>query len=95
MESPAGNRMSYARYPLTLVTAKSVHFLNICYSNMEQHYRSEESCVCEIFPEGTDAPARHISDGNRVVFFNDRGNGSSRQRYTFRHTHVRPSVRRP
>ncbi|MFM0498650.1 molybdopterin-containing oxidoreductase family protein [Paraburkholderia caledonica] len=71
IESPAGDPVLYARYPLTLVTTKSMHFLNSCYSNMERHRRSEGPCVLEISTE--DAKARGISNGDQVLVFNDRG----------------------
>ncbi|WP_206956509.1 molybdopterin-containing oxidoreductase family protein [Trinickia acidisoli] len=70
-ESPGGNAQLFARYPLILITKKSSHFLNTCYSNMARHRRSEEPCSIDICRQ--DAEHRGISDGDVVEVFNDRG----------------------
>lgn len=87
-ESLAGNARLAARYPLTLVTAKSaLHFLNSSYANLPRNLRSEGEPVLDLHP--TDAACRGIADGECVSVFNDRGEVQLRVRLGDR---VRPGV---
>jgi anaerobic selenocysteine-containing dehydrogenase len=71
-ESPAGDPVLAARYPLQLVTAKwSLHFLNSQYANLPRHLAAEGAMPVDLAPE--DAAARSIEDGAAVRVFNDRG----------------------
>ena len=61
-----------ARFPLSLVTAKSaLHFLNSSYANMPRQLRAEKEPLAEI--HSLDATERSIVDGDVVRIFNDRG----------------------
>ena len=70
-ESPRGDTQRTARYPLTLITAKSaLHFLNSSYANLPWHLRAEHEPRLEMHPD--DATCRGIADGDTVRVFNDR-----------------------
>jgi anaerobic selenocysteine-containing dehydrogenase len=70
-ESPGGDPDLALRFPLVLITTKSLHFLNSSYVNMPRQRRSEGRPQLEIHPE--DARLRSITDGDTVRVFNDRG----------------------
>ena len=71
-ESPAGDPVLAAIYPLALVTAKGAHhFLNSSYGNVERALRAERTPTVDLHPD--DAAARGVVDGDRVLVFNDRG----------------------
>jgi len=71
-ESHGGDQALRARYPLSLVTAKSaLHFLNSSYANMPRQLRAEKEPLAEI--HSIDATERTIADGDLVRIFNDRG----------------------
>ena len=71
-ESQGGDPVWRARYPLSLVTAKSaLHYLNSSYANMPRQLRAEKEPLAEV--HSIDATARAISDGDFVRVFNDRG----------------------
>jgi anaerobic selenocysteine-containing dehydrogenase len=87
-ESLTGNARLAARYPLTLVTAKSaLHFLNSSYANLPRNLRSEGEPLLDLHP--ADAACRGIADGECVRVFNDRGEVQLRVRLGDR---VRPGV---
>ncbi|MBI4279842.1 MAG: molybdopterin oxidoreductase family protein [Armatimonadetes bacterium] len=78
-ESPAGDPVLAARYPLALIAAKSgLHFLNSTYVNLPRHRRAEGEPLLDLHPE--DAASRGIRDGARVRVFNDRGSVEVRAR---------------
>jgi anaerobic selenocysteine-containing dehydrogenase len=71
-ESAAGDPVLAARYPLSLITAKTAHhFLNSSYANLPRHLKAEREPLLEIHPH--DATPRGIADGDVVRVFNDRG----------------------
>lgn len=86
-ESPAGDPELAARFPLTLITTKSMHFLNSSYVNMRRQRNSEGDPTLELHPE--DARARDIQNGDVVRIFNDRGSYEIEARVTDR---VRPGL---
>lgn len=59
------------KYPLSIISPKSHHFLNSCYANMEQKIKGQGDQFVLI--NAVDAEARGIKDGDRVRVFNDRG----------------------
>lgn len=78
-ESPAGDPEVVARFPLALMTGKSaLHFLNSSYSGTARHLKAEREPLLDIHPE--DAVPRHISEGDLVRVFNDRGEVTLRAR---------------
>lgn len=71
-ESASGDPALLARYPLSLVTAKSaLHFLNSSYANMPRQLRAEKEPLVMI--HFSDAAERAVADGDQVRVFNDRG----------------------
>jgi anaerobic selenocysteine-containing dehydrogenase len=59
-----------ARFPLVLISSPRHYFLNSTFVNIESlRKNAEPECVLH----ATDAARRGISDGARVVVFNDRG----------------------
>ena len=71
-ESPAGDPALAARYPLSLMTAKSaLHFLNSSYANLPRHLKAEREPLLDMHPD--DGAARGITNGDRVRVYNDRG----------------------
>ena len=70
-ESPMGDPDLASRYPLILITTKSLHFLNSSYVNMPRQRGSEGEPRLEIHPN--DAQARKIANGDSVRVFNGRG----------------------
>ena len=87
-ESPAGDAVLAARYPLILMTPKTpLHFLNSSYANLPRHLRAEPEPRLDIHPD--DANSRGIADGDPVRVFNDRGDIQLRARVADR---VRPGV---
>lgn len=78
-ESRDGDPARLARYPLTLVTAKSaVHFLNSSYANLPRQLRAEKEPLADLHT--IDAAARGVTDGDAVRIFNDRGTVQMRAR---------------
>ena len=78
-ESPEGDSPLRARYPLSLLTAKSaLHFLNSSYANLPRQLRAEKEPVADI--HHVDAGTRAIADGDVVRVFNDRGSLTLRAR---------------
>ena len=59
------------RYPLSLLSPKSLAFLNSCYANLPTQARAAGPQHVLIHPE--DAAARNIADGAPVRVFNGRG----------------------
>ena len=87
-ESAAGNPELAARYPLSLVSAKSaLHFLNSSYAGLERHRRAEVEPRLEL--SAVDAARRGLADGELVRVHNDRGSLSVKVRVSDR---VRPGV---
>lgn len=87
-ESPSGDPVLAARFPLLLLTSKSaLHFLNSSYANSPRQLQAEREPELEIHP--ADAAARRIADGETVRVFNDRGTVRLRARVGDR---VRPGV---
>ena len=87
-ESPAGDTVLAARYPLILMTPKTpLHFLNSSYANLPRHLRAEPEPRLDVHPD--DAEARGIADGDPVRVFNNRGAIRLRARVADR---VRPGV---
>ncbi len=86
-EAVGGDEAVLARYPLTLITTKSMQFLNTNYTNMERQRRQEEPCALQV-SEG-DARTRGIVDGDWVRVFNDRGSMNVKARVTDK---VRPGM---
>jgi anaerobic selenocysteine-containing dehydrogenase len=71
-ESPAGDPVLAARYPLALLTAKGAHhFLNSSYANVDRALKAEKAPMLDLHPD--DAAVRGIADGDSVRVFNDRG----------------------
>jgi anaerobic selenocysteine-containing dehydrogenase len=71
-EGPDGDAALRARFPLTLVTAKSaLHFLNSSYANLPRHLAAERRPLLEV--NAHDAAVRGIADGDLVRVWNDRG----------------------
>jgi anaerobic selenocysteine-containing dehydrogenase len=71
-ESPTGDPALAARYPLSLMTAKSaLHFLNSSYANLPRHLKAEREPLLDMHPD--DGTARGIANGDRVRVYNDRG----------------------
>jgi anaerobic selenocysteine-containing dehydrogenase len=71
-ESLAGDLRLAARYPLSLMTAKSaLHFLNSSYANLPRHFKAEREPLLEMHPD--DAAQRGIVDHDLVRVYNDRG----------------------
>ena len=70
-ESVSGDPDLLAKYPLALITTKSLHFLNTSYVNMPRQRKSEREPCLEIHP--TDAGSRGIANGSLVRVSNDRG----------------------
>src|SRR5215510_326479 len=70
-ESALGNPALASKFPLTLITTKSLHFLNASYVNMPRQRHSEREPMLEIHP--ADAQTRSIASGDFVRVFNDRG----------------------
>lgn len=66
---PAGD--NGRRFPLTLITGKSLHFLNSSYAHSSRHVRAEREPLLEIHP--ADAEDRGLKSGDLVRAFNDRG----------------------
>jgi anaerobic selenocysteine-containing dehydrogenase len=86
-ESAAGDPQLASKYPLMLITTKSLHFLNASYVNMPRQRYSEREPLVEIHPD--DAEARNIASGDFVRVFNDRGDFALRGVISDR---VRPGV---
>jgi anaerobic selenocysteine-containing dehydrogenase len=71
-ESPAGDPVLAARFPLLLITAKSaLHFLNSSYANLPHHLNAEREPLLDMHPD--DAATRGITNGDWVRVHNDRG----------------------
>jgi anaerobic selenocysteine-containing dehydrogenase len=71
-ESPAGDPALAARYPPSLITAKSaLHFLNSSYANLPRHLKAEREPLLDMHPDA--GAARGIANGDRVRVYNDRG----------------------
>lgn len=71
-EDPGGDFVQTARYPLSLISAKSaLHFLNSSYANMPRQLRAEREPLADIHTQ--DATERGIAGGDLVRVFNDRG----------------------
>lgn len=59
-------------HPLVMVSAKTaLHFLNTSYSHLPRHARAEGELA--VWMDPTDAAARDIADGDRVLVRNQRG----------------------
>ena len=87
-ESPAGDPVLAAHYPLALITTKSaLHFLNSSYANLPHHLKAEREPLLEMHPH--DADPRGIGDHDLVRVSNDRGTVELRVRIGDR---VRPGV---
>jgi anaerobic selenocysteine-containing dehydrogenase len=71
--SPRSAKEEVARqsYPLVLITAKSLHFLNSSYAQSSRHINAEGEPRLEIHP--TDADFRGLKSQDRVRVFNERG----------------------
>jgi anaerobic selenocysteine-containing dehydrogenase len=59
------------KYPLMLITGKSLHFLNSSYAHSSRHTKAEGEPMLEIHP--SDARKRSLSSQDRVRVFNERG----------------------
>ncbi|MQA83587.1 MAG: molybdopterin-dependent oxidoreductase [Streptosporangiales bacterium] len=71
-ESRAADPERAARYPLSLISAKSaLHFLNSSYANMPRHLRAEREPILLLHPD--DAAGRGVATGDTVRVYNDRG----------------------
>jgi anaerobic selenocysteine-containing dehydrogenase len=70
-EGPAGDAALRERFPLILLTAKSLRFLNSGYANAVRASTADRGPVADLHVD--DAAARGIADGDRVRVFNDRG----------------------
>lgn len=70
-ERPETNPDLAAKYPLNIITPKSHAFLNSCYANMDAQQGAQGDQFVLI--NQTDANDRHISPGDTVRIFNDRG----------------------
>ena len=85
-EGPGGPL--HDRFPLQLMTSKRhLRFLNSGYSHLDTHGGAEEGPFIEI--DEHDAVARSLSEGDRVLVFNDRGSLELPVRISSR---VRPGV---
>ncbi|MEM9034594.1 MAG: molybdopterin-dependent oxidoreductase [Actinomycetota bacterium] len=71
-ESPDGDPELASRYPLALISRKQhAKFLNANYGGFDAHLPAEGEPRLQMHP--TDAAARSIGEGDRVVVRNDRG----------------------
>ena len=78
-ESAQGDASLVARFPLSLLSAKSeLHFLNSSYANLPRQLRAAGEPRIEINAE--DAGTRGIADAAMVRVFNDRGSVLARAR---------------
>lgn len=72
VEGPRGSDALRGRFPLSLMSPKThLRFLNSSYSHLQHHVGAEGEIYCELDP--IDAADRGISDGDRVLVWNDRG----------------------
>lgn len=71
VEGPDGDPELRRRFPLALVSAKSLRLLNTGYANAVRSSGADRGPVLDLHPG--DAAARGIADGDRVRVFNDRG----------------------
>ena len=71
-----------ARYPLAMISPPARNFLNSTFVNVDSLRNTEGEPYLDMHP--TDAAARHISDGDIVRIFNDRGSMQARARVTDR-----------
>ncbi len=71
-----------ARYPLAMISPPARNFLNSTFVNIDSLRNTEGEPHLDMHP--TDAAARHISDGDIVRIFNDRGSMQARARVTDR-----------
>lgn len=72
---------------LQLFTAKSLHFLNSSYSNMDRHARRAGELTIEVHPD--DAQSRGLTDNAAVRVFNEQGTLTARCRISDR---VKPGL---
>lgn len=70
-EGPGGDPDLLARYPLLLLSAKSLRFLNSGYANAVRRTGPDQGPTVDLHHD--DAGARGIADGDPVRVFNDRG----------------------
>ena len=65
------SRHGHGKYPFELLARKADNFLNSTFANVESVRSMESPGLLEIHPQ--DAGKRHITDGDIVRVFNDRG----------------------
>lgn len=71
VESAEGDPALHAKYPLSLLTPSTHHFLNTTFGNVPSLERREGRPFIELNP--ADAAARGVAHGDTVRVFNDRG----------------------
>ncbi len=81
-ESADSNPELARRYPLAIISPPARNFLNSSFANLPTFVREEKEPRLEIHPE--DAAPRHITDGDWVRIFNDRGAFGARAKVTDR-----------
>lgn len=82
-----GEIRAAGKYPLQLISGKTLHFLNSSYSNMELHCHREGTLYVELHSE--DAMQRGLMDGTLVRVCNQYGEATAVCRIS---TRVRPGV---
>jgi len=69
-----------AKYPLAMLSPPAHNFLNSSFANLPSFIHAEKEPMLDMHPE--DAAERGLSDGARVVIFNDRGSFGAKLRVT-------------